>query len=907
MNEINLPLKLQKEVEKYCTENKLSGARKEKLIEQVTSIYKRSLYDPQEAIGIVTAQSLSEPATQMSISPHEKVILKRNGIITIVEMGKFVDSIVEKLGKSIGGWDVSDVSSEGIYVPSITDKEKIEWRPVKEISRHKAPKKLLKISTSSGRQITATDSHSFLIRKNNRVVPVAGKELKPGDRIPVLKYLPENCLQTLQTTSVIEKEPFIKKPLPEELRLDEELGWLFGAYLAEGNATDFYVSFSGTHPKFLSKIRNFAGLYNFSFNEYDNTRGFSPSHDIRINSKQLSRLMKKTCGTGSKNKRVPDFAYSANEEFVSALLKGYFDGDGNVSFSRKLIRVSSNSEELLDGVALLLTRFGIFAHKTKDKQFCLLIPYKYAPVFLSKIGSDVKNKRERLEKLAELAQTFWNAKSQDLVPQHKSLHLQRRWRDVSRLPHGRQECGTSLAAKPQDFTDMISGFNDLFYRTAKKLKYPTRYVNNFTKRQRIGRTTLCRYINLFKKLAAEKNVDISSELKLMESMCSSDVIWDKIIKIESVKPSGKYVYDFTVPGTETFTTFDGVVTHNTMRTYHFAGTAGIQVTLGLPRMLEIFDARKEPTTPTMTIRILPEYQEKEKVKKIAEQIKEIKVRNVTTSFSMDVIDGVLRCRLNTEKLRDLDIKAEEMVKLIKLRNAKIVLDGATMIVTPTKKDIRNLHKLKQSLLDTRIKGIKNVIQAVVTKEGDDEWIITTLGSNLKKVLPIEGVDVTRTISNNLFEVQEVFGIEAARNAIINQTRYTMEEQGLNVDYRYIMLLADLMTVGGEIKSIGRYGISGKKASVMVRASFEETKKHVVSASVKGEVDPLRGTIENVMLNQIAPIGTGVFELVGHIPSKKKKKPKKKPAVKKPEAKKKKAERKPVKKGTKKKIAKTKKG
>jgi len=82
-------------------------------------------------------------------------------------------------------------------------------------------------------------------------------------------------------------------------------------------------------------------------------------------------------------------------------------------------------------------------------------------------------------------------------------------------------------------------------------------------------------------------------------------------------------------------------------------------------------------------------------------------------------------------------------------------------------------------------------------------------------------------------------IEAGRTAIINQAQYTMEEQGLGVDIRYIMLLADLMTVDGEIKAIGRYGISGQKASVLVRASFEETKKHLVAASVRGEKDLLK--------------------------------------------------------------------
>ncbi|RLJ10007.1 MAG: DNA-directed RNA polymerase subunit A'' [Candidatus Aenigmatarchaeota archaeon] len=309
-------------------------------------------------------------------------------------------------------------------------------------------------------------------------------------------------------------------------------------------------------------------------------------------------------------------------------------------------------------------------------------------------------------------------------------------------------------------------------------------------------------------------------------------------------------------------------TQMTMRTYHFAGTAGIQVTLGLPRMIEIFDARKEPRTPTMTVYIKPEYQDIEKVKKIAEQIREVKVRDVVLSTVLDLTEMWISCKLDMKKIKELDIDLETLPKKIKLRSADVSVEGNELIVNSKKDDIGFIHKLKYAVLESHIKGIRGVTQVVVSKE-NGEWVITTLGSNLKKVFEIEGVDPTRTTTNNIFEIYDVLGIEAARNAIINQAKYTMDEQGLDVDIRYITLLADLMTVDGQIKAIGRYGISGQKLSVLVRASFEETKKHFVGASVRGEKDNLRGAIENIMLNQVAPVGTGSFELIGHIPELKK--------------------------------------
>jgi DNA-directed RNA polymerase subunit A" len=217
-----------------------------------------------------------------------------------------------------------------------------------------------------------------------------------------------------------------------------------------------------------------------------------------------------------------------------------------------------------------------------------------------------------------------------------------------------------------------------------------------------------------------------------------------------------------------------------------------------------------------------------------------------------------------KKLADLDMDPQKVSKCVRLRNTETLVEGDYLIVRPKKVDLNNLHKLKYSLLESHIKGIRGISQVVVTKEGG-EWVITTLGSNLKKVYEIEGVDYTKTVGNNMFEVLNVLGIEAARNVIIKQAKYTMEEQGLGVDVRYIMLLADLMTVEGNIRAIGRYGISGQKASVLVRASFEETKKHLTTAAIRGEKDYLRGTIENIMMNQVAPIGTGAFTLVGRIP------------------------------------------
>jgi DNA-directed RNA polymerase subunit A" len=149
---------------------------------------------------------------------------------------------------------------------------------------------------------------------------------------------------------------------------------------------------------------------------------------------------------------------------------------------------------------------------------------------------------------------------------------------------------------------------------------------------------------------------------------------------------------------------------------------------------------------------------------------------------------------------------------------------------------------------------------MVKKEGD-EYYVYTEGSNLSEVLKVPGVDFTRTKTNNIYEIFEVLGIEAARNAIIAEIQNVLDEQGLEVDRRHIMVLADAMCLEGEIQQIGRHGITGEKASVLARASFEVTTGHLLEAAREGEKDMLNGVTENVIVGQPIPLGTGIVDLI----------------------------------------------
>ncbi|MBD3155404.1 MAG: DNA-directed RNA polymerase subunit A'' [Candidatus Aenigmarchaeota archaeon] len=304
-------------------------------------------------------------------------------------------------------------------------------------------------------------------------------------------------------------------------------------------------------------------------------------------------------------------------------------------------------------------------------------------------------------------------------------------------------------------------------------------------------------------------------------------------------------------------------TQMTMRTYHFAGSAGLQVTLGLPRLIEIFDARKEPSTPTMTIYLKGDFNTKKKAEEFARKIKERKLRNFLDSISLDLTDKKLHMVLKKTKKSE----REEILKKIKkkCRRYEVKIDGDDIQVESGKREltIKYLRRLKKKLLGMNVFGLKGISNAVVIRE-DKDWVIKTFGTNFSEILKMEEVDSKRTYTNDFYEIQEVLGVEATREALIRETKNTLSQQGLNVDDRHIMILADIMVFTGELEAIGRYGVAGMKSSVLTRAGFEETVKHLIKASVRNEVDDFSGLFENVMVNQQVPAGTGIFDLVAKI-------------------------------------------
>ncbi len=318
-------------------------------------------------------------------------------------------------------------------------------------------------------------------------------------------------------------------------------------------------------------------------------------------------------------------------------------------------------------------------------------------------------------------------------------------------------------------------------------------------------------------------------------------------------------------GIVTAESFGEPSTQMTLNTFHHSGVAEMNVTVGLPRLIEIFDARKMPTTPRMDVFLKSKYAHDPKIaRKIASQIKETKLKELATEFTINLAKTSVEAKLDYKKMKDLGIKEEALILILSqdFKNVTIKIERDNIVFYPKLKeyDLGEVFKLKEKAKDAYVSGIKRITQVLPIKK-DNEFVIVCAGSNLKDVLKLEEVDTKRTITNDLSEVEKVLGIEAARQAIINEASKVIENQGLDIDIRHLMFLADVMTVTGTVKGITRSGITSDKQSVLARASFETPIKHIINAALTGEVDYLNSVVENVMLNQPVPLGTGTPQLV----------------------------------------------
>ncbi len=309
-------------------------------------------------------------------------------------------------------------------------------------------------------------------------------------------------------------------------------------------------------------------------------------------------------------------------------------------------------------------------------------------------------------------------------------------------------------------------------------------------------------------------------------------------------------------GVVTAQSFGEASTQMVLNVFHHAGVSQMQITQGLPRLIEILDARKNPSTPLMEVYLDSENNDEGNAKIIAEKIKEVKLKNIVSEIKIDFGAKKIEMILDSKGLKAIHAGAHKVADRLKDGGFDVKLNEPRITLNVSDLSYKSIYKLKEKIKEAIISGVKGVSHVVIAKRGKD-FVILASGSNLEEILNVKGVDSNRVFSNDLHDVANVFGIEAARQTIINEIHKVLQGQGLDINDRHIKLISDTMTSSGVVKGVTRMGIISQKASILARATFETPDKQFINAAIKGEKDELNSVIENILLNQPIPVGTGL--------------------------------------------------
>jgi len=468
-------------------------------------------------------------------------VVGENGYTYNGPVGSFIDNLLIKNKVTTIGNDSVVLDISGYKIIGVSNNEKTSWKEISQVSRHPANGGLVKVYTRSGKTTTATLTHSFLKRTEKGIEPVLGSELKEGMRIPVAKYIPEieNASMEIEIGSY------------GNVYLTRDFGWLCGTYIADGCVQGKTTKISKCIPEYYEKVMEtvkdvFELEVTQIVTERANFKGYDKKYkgiDNMFSNRDVADFFGDNFGRGSENKKVASWVYGANLEFIAGLVQGYFDGDGNVNGDdrKSMIRCGSISESLINDMLVLLAYFGIFGSKCLEwsktgeeiKPFhTIQISRKYAPIFKEKIGFVVKEKGENLNKII----TYINREDK---------------------------------SSDQEMIDKIPCVGKVISEIGFGLKLPgaSRNYGRWEKKESIGRSTLLKYIKLFDEENNKKqDKNISSKIDLLKQAAYSDVVWDEITKLEYLDDPKEYVYDFTVPGNDSFMVDTCILVHNTLNT-----------------------------------------------------------------------------------------------------------------------------------------------------------------------------------------------------------------------------------------------------------------------------------------------------------------------------------------------------
>ena len=877
---------------------------------------------PGEQVGIIAAQSIGEPSTQMTLNSTDwdtRIMIAKNGKIITPQIGEFIDNYYENTESD----KVQRLPNDQIYIElndgndwkaiSCDEMGKMMWTKLEAITRHPVVNEdgsdtILEVTLQSGRTVKATKAKSFLTCKDGRIYDTNGSDLKIGDKIPIANTLVIDQIGLVKSVSLREILPATE--------------WMYGTDVDKALKT-----LEGGDRHWFQK--NQGTLFTVPYSRSD---AFREAFVDGKNTNTIKHGFVYPKRTRTDVSQIPE-DIALTKEF--GFFAGAYLAEGMANTTQ--VCITNNEAAYLEKVKVLMDEWNVGTHLIKEERNCEKTGIKGTTSSLI-IHSTL---------LAKTMQHFFGRISSEKTLPDWTFQAPDEF--VAGLLDG-YISGDGTVSKKSGLISATSVSKELLQRLSTLLTRYGIFATMTTRMPDVGvfqsvrrNYTLhipAKYSRVFSKMFIlssshkQNTLDIHFKtghhgLRASSTESFEDIICDTVKDIKEVRPIKTWVYDLTVEKTRNFMTDTCIALKDT---FHLAGVAAkSNVTRGVPRLKELLKVTKSPKAISLTVYLKPEFRDdKEKAREVCQDLELTLLKDVTTRAAIyydprddttitdegdkDLItfykafekstaveeEGneateeeqwsrwMLRIELDRERLFAKNISMEDIAFVLRQRfddeihliysdfnSPRLIMRiRLPAIAKSGLDDLANLKKFVNRILNgIVIRGVTG-IKSVKFREDKDlleykdgkyekvtQYVLDTDGTNYQAVMSHPMVDGRRLVSSHVHDIFENLGIEATRAVLLNEIIMLFEAAGADVNFRHPGLLCDVMTRAGKLMSADRYGINKNDIGPLAKASFEETEKILLRAAVFGEVDPITGVSANIMTGQVIRGGTAFSQLL----------------------------------------------
>jgi DNA-directed RNA polymerase beta' subunit len=779
------------------------------------------------------------------------------------------------------------------------------WTELEAVTRHPPVNRdgsatLLRVTTESGRRVVVTKAKSLLVERDGQLVTVDGDSVKLGDRVPVVHELPAHGQTSLSLRTVfretevvfssvmieaqaawiarrnwfatfrdrtmysrgdvmrdaVRKRPDLLKPnkvvwpsggspLPDHIELDRDFGFFIGAYLAKGCVTEHQVYISSVDEFYRAAAQVFSdrcGINSHPTHAAHQQRNNGQGRSLWLDSKLLALLVSRTCGS-SAGKRVPGFALGAPDIFVEGLLDGYISGNGCVSAKQIEMSAASRSMELRDGIALLLSRFGIASVFTETL------------VLIKCTAEDGSRTEERYGEMQPLYRFRVGREGTQRFAQRVSLSIPAKKARCDEIAQARESRDKRLRRFPLLGGVRLEGITGL-----EEVESSHESVYDLTVAETRNMTT-CGGLGVADTfhLAGVRSMNVTRGLpRITELVDVARTIKMPVTTVYLAEGSPEEFVE-RVPGLK----LTAVVARRRLERADQAPNPAAAAALTLYHTVFARDVATDNGRGADVVLVLDL------------DAPTMHIHGLVPTDVKRAIDRLYNC--GAERLLEVvasDSSATEWWVRIRMLGEIVRMKARTPPEHAGQLEHHVVQRVGDYLVEaTLVSGVTGVtaatIREITTRTADSTgaardvktMVVDAAGRALPAILTMPGVDVTRTTSNDVPEVHAVLGIEAAAQCLAEELAQTLGYDGRYINARHVTTVVNTMTCRGFLMQLSRHGINRVETGPLVRCSFEETIDTLFDAAIFGEFDNVVGVTPNVMLGQLCPVGTGTMDIL----------------------------------------------